>query len=281
MNINFPKKNADKPLHRRRSPLRTRDYRHNSRSRKPHRSRDRSPIIKHKPGDRPRHRDDRKTRRHRSSTRSRRELKSADSPRGRPLSPCTTSGRKLRHPPRTLDPVLKSHTDHSEDEPTTTPVPSPSPNLIPKKRFVPIQCPPSEKPSKASPMILHLFPNPHTLPRMTFPNSPICEPTPNPTPTGSPASANSPVYGETEEDPLKPAEVVPSLTVVINNSPKKTPDPLITVPTMNDFDQETLMDHRRQSHAFMHILGLCKVINRNVYRKLALFLKDEGLIKED
>lgn len=48
--------------------------------------------------------------------------------------------------------------------------------------------------------------------------------------------------------------------LAIKNSPNPPPDPLITVPTMKDFDQETLMDHRRQSCAFMHILGLCKIV---------------------
>lgn len=89
---------------------------------------------------------------------------------------------------------------------------------------------------------------------------------------------------------LNPQVEVPDLTITVPNSPRqlepssttsKSP-PLIEMPEkMSEYDQEVLLDHRSQSRIFLNVLKITRLINKSVYQKFALILKEEGFIKED
>lgn len=122
-----------------------------------------------------------------------------------------------------------------------------------------------------------------------LPPSPICNPTPSP---ANKQEETMKINTETAPiDPKGPPSLeLPELTITFPNSPTpsevpsqqpKSP-PLIEMPEkMSDFDQEILLDHRSQSRIFLNILKITKPLNKAVYHKFALTLKEEGFIKED
>lgn len=77
--------------------------------------------------------------------------------------------------------------------------------------------------------------------------------------------------------------MVPNLKVIIKGlDPAQSPsDTGISIPPTHDFDNESILDHRKQAKAFIHILALCRLINKDIHKKFALLLKREGYIKED
>lgn len=57
---------------------------------------------------------------------------------------------------------------------------------------------------------------------------------------------------------------------------------LLEIPElMTEYDQESMMDKKKQSKALRHISALTKLINKNIYRQFAQILWTEGFNKED
>lgn len=71
------------------------------------------------------------------------------------------------------------------------------------------------------------------------------------------------------EEPLPSPLMVPSLKVTIENPTPvdATPENDIVNPPTTEFDHETLLDHRKQSKALIHILALCRLIKKDIHRK--------------
>lgn len=104
-------------------------------------------------------------------------------------------------------------------------------------------------------------------------NSPVCEPTPLAMPK---------IVAENEDSIFSPMKVPSPEITTGNPSPlKQTSDSGSTIPPDNHFDLETLLDRQTQSKAFIHILGLCRLIKKDEHKKFAQPLESEGFIKED